>query len=374
MKENKVLEFYYKRNELQYENYINKGNHDLNLLDKEYYDYLSKLDFNNFDDYSKKKILKDLVEKSEEISTLKNKLDSRESYGKVDSKKELSLKMKSDVLTLMELRNSKVKAFGFNDYMDFIFSIEGINKEKLIASINKYIRNNKRKVSELSKKYALTQSNYFTKLVNIKECNSNKLKDNLKKFEIDLPKDMDYDKGFPISLEVGNKLVKLNVNSPTNIYSLSIVAHELGHYLAYTLNERTGQNRIMTDLENESKAVLFERFYVKEFFNDEEKILFEEIKILENYRCCISFLFELSLYDKTNINNNYKNVYKDLYQGDIDCDLWSLDSFRSIDPVYIQNYYIGDINAVNLLKDKTDIKKILSSSWWNKDLEIKVNY
>jgi len=71
-----------------------------------------------------------------------------------------------------------------------------------------------------------------------------------------------------------------------------------------------------------------------------------DISLLENVRCAVSFLFELDLWlSQENPEELYLEHYGKLGLAIEDPMVWALDSFRSVDPVYIHNYVLGSIAA-----------------------------
>lgn len=76
-----------------------------------------------------------------------------------------------------------------------------------------------------------------------------------------------------------------------------------------------------------------------------------DIQLLEYTRCAISSLFEFELWENPeNAESLYIKHYSKLGFKINNGSMWAIDSFRSIDPVYIHNYVIGNILAEQLYK------------------------
>ena len=92
--------------------------------------------------------------------------------------------------------------------------------------------------------------------------------------------------------------------------------------------------------------------------DEKEQKIAEEVKFLESIRCSISFLFEMELWENHDkAETLYKKFQSLLEMKPNKKGMWALDSFRYIDPVYIQNYVLGEIYAnkiVNSLKNRYD--------------------
>jgi len=77
----------------------------------------------------------------------------------------------------------------------------------------------------------------------------------------------------------------------------------------------------------------------------------DDILLLENVRCAISFLFELDLNKRIDdAEKLYLRHYRPLGIKQEDAGLWVLDSFRTLDPVYIHNYVLGDAVASETIR------------------------
>lgn len=71
----------------------------------------------------------------------------------------MARKMKRDVLSLMDMRNSLAIDSKYNSYIDLVLITEEIDKEKLIKLLNDFLDKNLYKAKEIIKKYNITFEN-----------------------------------------------------------------------------------------------------------------------------------------------------------------------------------------------------------------------
>jgi hypothetical protein len=129
--------------------------------------------------------------------------------------------------------------------------------------------------------------------------------------------------------------------------------HELGHALAHALNAQPGIFKTWTSVHDESMAVVIEHIAASVLLDQANRESARALSILENTRCAISALFEFELWEHPEAAERlYLRHYAQLGLPIASPEVWALDSFRSLDPVYVQNYVIGDLVAdktINLL-------------------------
>lgn len=81
-------------------------------------------------------------------------------------------------------------------------------------------------------------------------------------------------------------------------------------------------------------------------------------------RCAISALFEFDLWEEPGkAEELFVTHYGKLGLPINEPEIWALDSFRSIDPVYIHDYVIGATLAQPLINYLTQLYSIDYSSW-----------
>ncbi|MTI95481.1 MAG: hypothetical protein FH749_08320 [Firmicutes bacterium] len=145
--------------------------------------------------------------------------------------------------------------------------------------------------------------------------------------------------------------IRILLKPTTNLNQLAILLHELGHAMYHTLNTASGLGKLWTDVENETSAIITEHIGLEIMLTSQELALVRELRLLETVRCAISFQFEDDLNQQPECAEAlYHHHYGRLLPVE-DPTVWALDSFRSIDPVYIHNYVLGAITAEHVLAD-----------------------
>jgi oligoendopeptidase F len=124
---------------------------------------------------------------------------------------------------------------------------------------------------------------------------------------------------------------------------------ELGHAISYYFNKEEGLYKVLPASYDEAMAVVIEYIAPKIILDENIQGKLRDIQVLEYTRCTISSLFEFELWENPkNAENLYIKHYSKLGFKINNPSIWAADSFRSIDPVYIHNYVIGDILAKQL--------------------------
>lgn len=155
--------------------------------------------------------------------------------------------------------------------------------------------------------------------------------------------------GYATELEPNN--MRMAVEPIKSLDSLRTLFHELGHVMNYGLNKEEGLFRILPFSLDESMAVIFEYIASVLLLNGEDKIRIQELMTLEYTRCAISAIYEFDLWKHPNrAEKLFEYHYKKLDVEIKDTSIWALDSFRSIDPVYIHNYVMGASMAEGLIR------------------------
>lgn len=373
--EERYLEIYYELRKQQWSNYFEERSYNLSILDNKAYKlvflYSDKIKiFDRKSEIANLLIRRELVDKNYKVSQLRNKIDDLENYSQNISREvrkdnykyklEMSGRMKRDVLSLMEIRNSLAINNKYNSYPDLVLSTEEINKKKLIKLLNDYLAKNLHKAKGIIKKYNITFENWFEDLDRIGEINSiynpNELIDNIlegfgfielrNKIKIIYRHD-----GFSgYATEFSPNDIRIAIEPIESLENLRTLFHELGHAILYGLNKGEGLLRILPASLDESMAVVFEYIAPILLLHGDDKEKIYELMTLEYTRCAISALFEFDLWENPDkAEELYKRHYSKLGLEINDCIIWAYDSFRSIDPVYIHNYVIGATLAQNLM-------------------------
>lgn len=372
------LKLFFEKQKLQWENYALSENHNLNEIDEKIFTLISsKLESkrevqNRIDQIFKSICVKDLIETSPDISFIRNKIDHLKFYSidldkdkfksKYEYKVALGEKLQTDVIQLIDLRNEQARKYGYESYVDAVFCFEDLDHINVKKLLQKYLADHLPKVKKYIKDFNISWHNWFSDLDNIGasfnfQNDPNLLDDILEKLGfLGLKNNLHvYIKDQPLIANAMAVSVPDDIRillSPTkSLNGFRVFLHELGHAVAHGFNENQNLFKTWTASYDEVMAVTFEKIgfqlYENEQFQDVANILAE----IEAVRCTISFLFELDLWESPNeakklYLHHYKKLGLDLGQPEI----WAYDSFRSIDPVYIHNYVLGEIIGESILK------------------------
>ena len=356
----------------QWENYALDKEHDLNLINREIQELFVRTGENNPFSGRKKEIFQrfsfsNIVENDPQVAFLRNRIDNLSYYeqglDKSDPLKfrlQLAKRTREDVLRLMEKRNSRAQKLGFSSYPDLIFYAEELNKEEVEAGIEKYFNENKEEAAELVKKLDLSWENWFEKLRKLGEKPEKSFEDYARSFFSSLG--LDYLQK-NISFTFKNQPIDGVVIAPSipgdvrallkpvhSAWGLKILLHECGHTLNYASQTEEGLYTLITTSFDESMAVIFEKIGMEISLEEEMKKIARKISLLEGIRNSISFMFEMALWKNPQKAEELYQEYYSLLPIDLPPkELWAVDSFRSLDPVYVHNFVFGEILAPKVI-------------------------
>jgi hypothetical protein len=122
--------------------------------------------------------------------------------------------------------------------------------------------------------------------------------------------------------------------------------HELGHAMAHALNAGPGIYKTWTAAYDEAMAMLTEYIALSVPSSGINREQAGELLLLEGMECALSALFEFALWqDPASAERLYVEHYEQAGVRVVSPDLWAADSFRSLDPVYKQNFVLGILVA-----------------------------
>lgn len=372
--EQEYLKYYLDSKIFQWKNYFENGKYDLSSIDDEIYQVVCK--YNGLIKPSDRKskiahslIQRNLIEKNPLVTNLRNHIDNLENYKQniplnLDRNSyliEVSTRMRNDVIKLMNIRNSLAKELGYSSYPDLILNTDGIDKNALTKLLKEYLNANLPIAKKLINKYNIKWESWYSDLNNISIPmeNLNHI-DVINQFINKMGYILDYNKIKIIiedneitgaASEVSPNNIRIVVAPIKSLNDLTTLFHELGHAISYHYNNEEGLFKVIPPCYDEAMAVVIEHIAPKVLFDDNIQQKIAEIQILEYTRCAISSLFEFELWEAPeNAENLYINNYSILGFNISNPVIWSYDSFRSIDPVYIHNYVIGAVLAKDLIK------------------------
>lgn len=361
--EQQFMYLYWKYQKQQWCHYYEDGQFNLNTIDQEIFDlvswYKGKIDNKNRKSFIANLIInRNLVDKDKAVYQLRNKLDDYNHYNDhiptslnlIQRKLLIAKSMKEDVISLMNLRNQKAVNLGYTSYTDLVFQYDEIKQDKTIHLLNQYLTKNLNHAKELIKKYNIHLDTWFSDL--------NKIKiDELSYSPYKLARELFGALGFNnLKITIENKTssicsmasqlssddIRIMLDSVTSLSDLSTLFHELGHAIYYSLIKEKGIYQVLPPSLDEVMAVVVESIVPIITMNKEVQEKLADIRVLEYTRCSLSALFEFKLgKDPRKAEDLYDEFYGKLGIPIEDASIWAMDSFRSIDPVYIHHYVIG---------------------------------
>lgn len=367
---------YWELQRAQWSNYFEGGNLDLSKFDLEIYKIAKKFNGkvsqeDRRDRVASLIIIKDLVEKNPLVSNLRNKLDSIDNYTKNMSKdiKEnnmiynlaLANEMKEDVLELINIRNHLSTELGFSSYPDLILSAEEIDRSNLINLLNDFVEKNLNKARKIIEKYNISWDNWFNDLYKIGSTiniNYNPLElikllisaFGFEKVEERIQINFSEEGYSGYAAQLSSNDIRIVVEPLKSLNNINTLFHELGHAISYALNEEQGVFKILPCSYDEAMAVVMEYLAPMILLSREEQEKVYEVATLEYVRCAISSLYEFDLWkNPEKAEELYVKHYSKLGIKIDTPSIWTLDTFRSIDPVYIHNYVIGATLAEKII-------------------------
>lgn len=371
------VRLFFEKQKLQWENYALSKDHDLNEIDRKIlaavheYQSLQERTEGRADQIFKSICAKELIESSSDVSILRNKIDRLKFYStdldkshfKTPHEYKLALgeRLENDVLRLMHLRDSLAREFGYPSYKDAIFSLEDLDLHQTKKVVQDYLSSHLQRVRKNIRDFDISWPNWSSDLDRLGasfdfRSEPNTLSRILKKLgfssmersvHIHFKQQPLCANAMAISVPDDIRVLMDPKNSPNNF---RIFLHEMGHAAAYAFNENQHLFKTWTSSFDEVMAVVFEKIGLKIHGNDSVESAASVSSEIEAVRCSISFLFELDLWDSP---HDAKKLYKHHYeQLGIDLgplEIWAYDSFRSLDPVYIHNYVLGEIVGQSVL-------------------------
>jgi len=371
--EDEYMELFFRRIRLQWENYACGAQHDLNAMDGDIYRLVSTAASSGFsgrkEEIWRAIVTRTLVDSHPEVSLLRNRLDNLNSYSSDlpgglppdEVRLETARRMRPDVMKVIRLRNELAREFGYPSYLELALSCEELNLGSVRKTIEQYLANNLERARHIARKHGLTWERWFQDLSIMgrlpvayrPEIMSRSL---LRTLGLDdllnritfLIKDSGL-AGYTEALSVPDD-VRVLLKKDPSLHGMKTLYHELGHAVFHAANCERGLYATWNCTENEVMAVVLERIGLHVTLHSSLMRIAEDISVLENVRCSLSTLFEFHLWHSPEqAEELYLKYYARMGLPIADPVIWALDSFRSIDPVYIHSYVLGAMVAEKTL-------------------------
>ena len=332
-------------NRLQSENYDGET-HDLQPAQERIRHLLSHMELS-------RGLVRLMIECQQDVRNLRNKLDDCSNYG-VNTVRcnDCGIKMRPDVLELMNRRNVAAARLGYTSYGSAILEADDLTaawvKSKLNAYLDMHLSDVARRAKEadifiddwfawLSRENALE---HIYDLILLLDTFTHRLgiKDVLPKLNI---RSAD---SFCYASQLDSEHIIMQVSPISDVASWTTVFHEFGHACVYA-NLPKNSLPYLSPLVDEVFAVLFENLAVRLLAEGTLRSRALSVLHTEYTRTCISGMFELDLWqDPSDPERLYESWYHRLGVKVEPCK-WAVDSFRSIDCMTIFAYTIGQILA-----------------------------
>jgi len=380
--EESFLDLYYEKNITLFQAYTGGLDLDTSKVDDEIYRLLSQDTSTSYPFIGRL-----YVDTSPMVSALVNRIDNLSNYecllAEVDLKDRKSYKiamaraMRDDVVDLMALRDSQARELNFRSYPDLVLASDGMSPDSLRGFLRVYLDHNLSHAQDLVKKYQMTWPNWFGDLDKI--CSSQKVYSSqelmaelLESFDFSLSSQINIQvlpEAFSFAMATSKKDIHIVLQASASLRQVATLFHELGHAIYYDLIEGDGINNVLPASLNETMAVVMEYLASQILLEGQDKVLVNDLMHLEYTRCAISGLYELDLWqDPDQAESLYQDHYSKLAIDLDDPSVWSYDSFRSLDTVYIHNYVLGyDLGR----KIYAHLKKVYNNDYkkWGRWLE-----
>ncbi|MGG7162476.1 hypothetical protein [Clostridium ihumii] len=355
--DNNYYRLNYLLNRFQWENYVEGKENDLNSICNEMYINIENMDLNRY-------LIRDKIEKNPRVSILKNKIDdywSRCIANKCD-KNLIAQNLHDDVIKLINIREEVSKEIGFSSYKTAIMKSEELNISFVKKYLNSFIEHNIDKVKNLINKYNIKWNSWFKdlNLINCKFCENINSEYIIFKFAklLGMEEALKYIKvetnnNFYFATKVGSDDIRICISNIKTLDDYRTLCHELGHAFLYYYSSIENEKNYfkITPCVDEVIAVIFENIGIEILCSAKEKEKLRDIISIEYTRTALSALLEFEILQNPNNAEELFIKYYSMLGIDINnANLWCLDSFRSIDSMYIYSYTLGQIVADQYLK------------------------
>ena len=376
------MALFWRQKRSQWENYVDEAHHDLCAYDEQIFALLSPYQGALAGHTRWEKVLNAIINRAcvdshPQVAQLRNRLDDRDNYTynieSIDKREHmrfrqlLSERMREDVLQLMRQRQRLARRLGYGSYPELVLWAEELDPGPVRALLLDQMKRGLPVVTALAKEYRIKWSSWTEDLASIGYHSASA--DPVRFVAVVLER-LGLDRlNAAISIAVKEQGiwgyvgvvsvpddVRILVRPITDLQQELTLYHELGHAIAHALNKEAGIFKTWTSSHDEAMAVVMERIAALIALDDAQRKAAQELWLLEDTRCATSALFELELWHKP---DKAEELYLHYYGAwDIaapPAGVWAADSFRSVDPVYIQNYIVAARVAdltVAFLQDK----------------------
>ncbi len=299
-----------------------------------------------------------LVEHHPEVARYRRKIETYEGYPK-DDILTLSRAMRPDVVKLMELRNMVAQNLGYIDYKDLECELSRIHEETIKDRLQEIVEKDSGEAEALIEKHSMSWESWFQDLRKMTA-----LEETLQPQDIveNVAETFGFDKlpnvvnihqneqgiaGF--ARKFSDSDIRIAGRIIDNASDLKTFLHELSHAILYAYNTPENLEDFLLPAKDEFLANLLENILVKYVCTQTQRRLIQKVNLLEKIRMSLSALFELDLWNKVKTPEERFTYHYERLMPVEHPEYWALDSFRSIDPLFMQYYPLGLLAGENML-------------------------
>ena len=296
---------------------------------------------------------RDIIDLNPVIRSLRGRLDAGDDYDAGHGPREMARRMTPDVLRLMDMRSAAAHAGGFVSYPAVALAAEELDEHWLRRFLDEFLQRNLREARALAASWHMDLGSWFRALdaaaappalaepaVLWRELM------NALGLDPATPRPRVYLRstglaGYTGVLHVPDD-IRILARPAQSLHQWLTLAHEMGHALYHCTCQQRGILATWSTTDDETSAVIVEHIAASRLLTRDQRVTAAQLQLLEAVRCCVSALFELDLWENpADAERLYTAWYARLVDQPVDPTLWSLDSFRSIDPMAIHSYVIG---------------------------------
>ena len=297
-----------------------------------------------------------LVDHHPDISRLRDRLDDPAAYDSLPSPaspaslRRLAAAMEPDLVALIRLRGRLAHELGAPSYTHLAMAAEGLELGELEAELRRARDRSLVAAGKLVEDAGLTIDTWADDLDRIAgpaEANvSAVVRDVADRLDCgDLLDRITWSvrdgplAGWAVAVSIPDD-VRLVVRPVRSIRDLATVLHELGHAFAYAATEALGIRGIPSDTQDEVMGTILERIGL-ELLGLYATTGLSTVEAAETARTATSALFEMAIQDEPERAQELFGSWFSPVAPVSDPVIWTLDTFRSVDPCRVHAYALG---------------------------------
>ncbi len=341
----------------QWHNYADSANHDLSALNLDIYKLLSHPATTPVQSAVQGRQAqvwqlvrqRELVDRHPQVATLRNWFDTGSGERDLPA-------ARTKALELFTLRDSLAREAGFDSYAALAMDSQELSLPAVEALAADYLEKHAFECKGLANKYGLAWAtwhddirriggDYFPERLDtildklLAKLGLSNARGRIRVFV----KQAAAVSGYTGVLHVPDD-IRLVVRPASSLGRVRTFFHESGHAIYHACNKENGVFTTWDCATDEGLASLMEHVAARLLLDDKQRGYLKDISLLETMRCAASFTFEMALYRNPSAAEElYKKTNERLGITVAKPQRWVLDTFRTVDPLTIQNYVLGEL-------------------------------